>query len=253
MIRFATLLGITLISSFSFAQENQGTMDTLSFIRLGYGYTQLTAVHNGDTTIHSFYPNGQLESRKPMSTGIYQRYYDDGNLMWEQEMELGRANGEMKFYLEGSHLGTLEFKNDTIIDTIALSNKHTFVFGQFTYSSRIHGGMRRPDGSSNISNSKGNKMFAPVFAVKHQKDVPTAKYREFWTDMNGYFFFVAEEGSFGIFPDYQNIELIISDMGAPIGRQGSGSTITWNVTSPIKISGNFCYLPLHVNSIGYAP
>ncbi len=255
MIRIASTLLLTLISSLSFAQEDQGTSDTLSSLRLAYGYTQVTTVQNGDTSVYTYFPDGNLESIRPIKNGVYNRYYKNGALMWEQELEGNKANGQMRFYSEaGKHLGTLGMKNDTIVDTIYLNKDHAFVFGHFTYSSKVYGGMRRPDGSSNVSSSKGDKMFAAMFAVKHDKAELATKYCEFSTDLRGLFFFEVEEGSYGVFPEYQKIEDVTKDMGAPRGRGGnSGVHTDWSITGPIKISDNFCYLSLHVNSIGYAP
>lgn len=254
MFRLSTLLLFISILSFSNAQENQGEFDTLSVTRLGNDFTQLKVRHNDDTSEIIKYSNGIMASIRPENTGSYYRYYKDGSLMWKQEIYEGKANGEMRFFKpDGTHIGTLEFKNDSIIDTLFLHSNETFVFGQFTYTSVIHGGMRRPDGKSNVSRSNGGKMLTPMFAVQYGKTKEVQKYREFYTDRLGYFFFIAEHGNFGIFPGYQKLDGIRSDMGAPLGRDGGGVHTQWNITRPIQIDANFCYLSLHVHSTGYAP
>ncbi|MDB2657059.1 hypothetical protein N9Y60_03270 [Crocinitomicaceae bacterium] len=248
------LLGSLFAFNFSFSQVDQSDWDTASVIQLGNGYSRIVLESPEDTTSNIYYFNGQLESIRPVTSGTYNRYYQDGTLMWSQEIDNGKVNGEMKLFdPKGKHVGTFGFKNDTLVDTLFLHRSKSFVFGRFTYSSVMHGGMMRPDGTSNISRSNGGKMLTSMYAVKHSKSEAATKYSEFTTDANGYFFFMAEQGSFGIFPNYQNIENVTSDMGAPLGRRGSSVDINWNVTGPIKISRNFCYLSLHVNSTGYAP
>lgn len=236
------------------AQDDPIDWDTTAVLQLGNGFWRATLESDVDTTSNIYYLNGNLESRRSIRNGLYERFYEDGKLMWSQTIENGKANGEMKFFdPEGEHVGTFKLKNDTIIDTLFVHKSKTFVFGRFTYSSVMHGGMRRPDGQSNISRSNGGKMLQSMYVVKHRKSALAEKYCSFTTDANGYFFFMAEEGSFGIFPKYQKIENVTSDMGAPLGRHGSGNDTTWNITGPIKISEKYCYLSLHVHSVGYAP
>jgi len=248
------LLVCSCVFSTANAQTDQIDWDTVSVIQLGNGYSRAVIESDVDTLSNIYYFNGQLESSRPVTSGVYERYYEDGKLMWTQEIDNGKANGETKLYdPKGIHLGTLEFKNDTIVDTLFVHASKTFVFGRFTYSSVMHGGMRRPDGKSNTSRSNGGKMLTPMYAVKHTKSEVSEKYCEFTTDANGYFLFVAEQGSYGLFPKYHKLENVTNEMGAPIARQGSGSNTDWNVTGPIKIAEKYCYLSLHVNSVGYAP
>lgn len=235
------------------AQEKSAKWDTTSIVDMGNGRV-LLVLESPQDTLYRTYLNQRLESSKSASTGIYQRFFENGQLMWEQSLKDGKAHGEMIFYdSAGKHMGTLLFHNDTLADTLYLNRKKQFVFGRFTYNSTVHGGMRRPDGSSNISKSEGAKSWFSMYAVKHEKEKQPEKYCEFSTDDNGYFYFTAEKGSFGIFPEYHKLEDVQSNMGAPLGRRGSGVHSTWNVTEPIKITNNFCYLSLHVHSVGYAP
>lgn len=228
--------------------------DTLSSYPMGGGFQQLILIHNGDTTINYLYKNGQLESTRPINNGISKRFDQKGNLMWEQEIVNGKGNGEMKLYApSGIHLGTFQLKNDSIVDTLFIHEAQIFVFGRMTYSSVMHGGMRRPDGSSNISRSEGGQRFASMYVVKHNKTQAPSKYVEFNTDVNGFFLFLAEKGSFGIFPDYFNINEVKSDMGTPNTNTATAVIKNWNIKEPIQIEDPFCYLLLHMHSIGYAP
>lgn len=253
MNQWLIFCGFFFLSCSIFAQVDPSDWDTTGVIDMGNGGV-LIITASSDDTLYTLFRDNHLEYKKRASTGIYQRYYTNGQLMWEQSTKDGKANGTMKFFdPNGTHVGTLQFRNDTLVDTLFLRESRHFVFGRFTYSSKIHGGIRRPDGTSNISEGKGNKSYAKMYAVKHSKTNPAKKYAEFTTDNSGYFFFMAEEGSFGIFPDYYKIEDVTSNMGTPQERNGPGSRTNWNVTDPIKISNNFCYLPLHLHSVGYAP
>ncbi|MCR9173928.1 MAG: hypothetical protein NXI10_15600 [bacterium] len=242
----------TLVITFVSAQN--GVWDTTAVVDMGNGTTLIIA-ESFEDTVHSIYTSqGKLESRTYFASGVYERYYENGKTMWQQERKNDRANGEMKFFdPNGTHVGTLALKNDTITDTLFLHLSKTIVFGRWTYSSVVHGGMRRPDGTSNISRASGQKIFSKMYAVKHDKVEPAKKYAEFSTDAYGFFFFMAEEGSFGIFSAHNPLEDVTPEMGTMLPRKGSSVHTTWSVSGPIQVSNNFCYLPYHVHSVGYAP
>ncbi|GAB5418932.1 MAG: hypothetical protein Crog4KO_00870 [Crocinitomicaceae bacterium] len=248
MRNLLTTFIIVTLSALSYAQ------DTLSSTQMHYGHHFYTIVNESDTSIHSYRSDGSLESVRPINSGAYFRYYPSGEIMWKQQRSNNQANGNMDFYSEkGRLVGTLTFRNDSIVDTAFMAKNSYLLFGRFTYNSTIYGGMQRPDGSSNISKSEGPRIFAPLYLVKHEKSEETKKYAEFSVDYNGYFFTLVTKGSYGIFPGNHSLELVTPEMGAPLGRAGSGVNSGWNITSPIEIQEKYCYLSLHVHSTGYAP
>ena len=228
--------------------------DTLSVRRMHHNHTFTTVVIENDTNIYAHRADGSLESIRPIRRGMYVRYYPSGELMWKQQRKNDKAHGEMQFYAKnGTHVGTLLFHEDSIIDTIFLNPKTPFLFGRFTYNSTIHGGMRRPDGSSNVSQSEGARRHEPLYLVRQPVSKTPKKYTEFSADYNGYFFQIVEMGTYGIFPQNFDLQLVTNTMGAPPAHDGSGINSHYNIHAPIKMHTNYCYLLLHVHSIGYAP
>lgn len=245
------LLKLIFIALFSTCSWSQ---DTLSVVGRHYQHSFITIANEEDTTIHAYRKDGSLESIRPINNGSYKRYYPSGNLLWTQERSDDKANGIMKFYTEkGKLIGTLKFINDSISDTLFTSSKHPFLFGRYTYTSVMHGGVQRADGSSNISRGEGPKVLAPLCLVKHEKNDSSIIYSSFSADYNGYFFSLIEKGSFGIFPESFDIESVSSTMGSPMQDHKMSSNSTWNIKEPLIFKNNFCYLSLIVHSIGYAP
>ncbi len=235
------------------------TQDTLQKIPDSHGFQKLLLLENGDSILITKSPLQQLESRKLYRQGqivLDTRYYDNGEVMWKQERSNNQANGQMHFFAsDGVLLGTLNFRNDTIVDTVFIHPKRPFVFGRFTYYSIIHGGRRPPDGSSNISGGAGIRSFTDLYLVRLDSTMENqTKYAELRTDVNGYFFQEVTHGTYGIFPDYFPIDQVTATMGTPIGLGGRAIEMQWTPTAPIDLTeANYCYIPFHYHSVGYAP
>lgn len=71
------LLGSLFAFNFSFSQVDQSDWDTASVIQLGNGYSRIVLESPEDTTSNIYYFNGQLESIRPVTSGTYNRYYQD--------------------------------------------------------------------------------------------------------------------------------------------------------------------------------
>ena len=234
--------------------------DTLSGY-VNYDKTSTYLLSDGIDTFTVFnYANGEREEKisysLTKSKGIHERFYPNGKTMWVKEMQGAYANGKAAYFDEkGKRVAEFNYKNDTIIDTLFLSNKKTLLLGKMTYSSVIHGGMMREDGTSNISQSSGNRAHVDMYTVKMDKSAAQQKiYKEFRTANNGEFFLCLEEGDFGFFNKSFPISDVQTNMGTPITTAGMSMHANWNIKSPIKIKKN-CYnfINLHYSSVGYAP
>ena len=113
-------------------------------------------------------------------------------------------------------LGSFLLENDSITDTLFIHRKRKFIYGRCTYYSVVHGGMRRPDGSSNSSGGHGVHMHYPMYAVRLNPSLELQKvHQEFTTDYNGYFLLEVPSGNYGIFPQHFNITHVTGEMGHP--------------------------------------
>lgn len=251
-------LVLTFLTSFSVLMalcQKVEIPDTISSYNLGYGHHQYVLKTENDTVTHIYRSDTILTDMIWSQAALYKRFYPSGELMWSQDQEKGQPHGLMKFYgKDGTHLLTLMLTYDSITDTIFRHPRRKVLFGRFSYSSTVHGGMRRPDGSSNISTSEGFRKFQKMYLVKQDAAEKTVrKYATFYTNYQGYFFTELEKGEYGIFPDYYNIEHVTRDMGTARMKSNGGVRAHWNLTEPFLIDKNFCYLSLHYHSVGYAP
>lgn len=235
------------------------SQDTLRKYTSHPGFQHLVLLQKGDTTLHTYYPDGTLESIRKSgvkNTVIDKRYYPNGKLMWKQERSNNKANGLMQLYgKDGILLTSLILKNDTVIDTLFSRKNRPVIFGQFTYYSVVHGGAPNQDGRSNISGGSGVRAFAEMYLVQQDSNLLVQnKYMEFFTDQNGYFFSEVERGCYGIFPAYYPIAEVKSTMGSPIPSPHLSVQSHWSQERPIEMNQtNYLYLPLHYHSVGFAP
>jgi len=248
-------IALLLLLFSSFTAQSQ---DTLSLIKRYQGGETILLVSDQDTFFQSFYPNGELESIRPYTrfddTTIYKRFYENGKPLWHRQMKNGMANGTTVFFNErGKAMASLVFKNDTMIDTNYISQKHHFVYGRGTYYHVVHGGMQREDGSSNISGGHGIFMYAPMKSVRFDAiNKQVSIYKEFYTDFNGFYFICLERGKFGLYQGHQDLKSISFDLEM-IQSVGSGIQSSWS-GGPIFIKDeNLHLLNLHSHSVGYAP
>ena len=212
-----------------------------------------------DTFYIRTYLNGDMESKIGYSVikklQPYTRYYQNGRIMWEKQLDNSKANGKGVFFnMKGKRVAEFNFKNDSIVDTVFLSKREHIVMGKITYKSVVYGGMMREDGTSNISKSEGPRIFSPMYAVKldsTRKEQET--YQSYITDNYGFYFLCLEKGSFGFFPSNYDIKLVSYQMGTPRYHSGRGMDGGWNLPIPLLIEDNFTLQNLHYSSVGYAP
>lgn len=242
-----------LVSNQSIAQDT-----TFRSQQFNGGMTYVIA-YEVDTFYIRTYKNGDIESKtgysvikKPQS---YVRYYPNGKVMWQKQMENLKANGNaIYFNKKGKRVAEFNFKNDSIVDTVFLSRKEHIVLGRMTYKSVVHGGMMREDGTSNVSRSSGPRIFFPMYTVKLDSNKKEQEiYETFITDYYGCFFLCLEKGSFGFFYANYDINLVNYQMATPRSRHGGGIEGAWNLQVPLLIENNFTLQNLHYSSVGYAP
>lgn len=167
-----------------------------------------------DTSFYQYRTDGSLESHRPYtlkdSTTIYTRYYQNKIKLWTREMKNGKANGTTIFFnMKGKRMASLEFRNDTLVDTNFISKKYHFIYGRATYYSVVYGGMPNEDGTSNVSGGHGVFMNSSINAIKldstkKEQDI----YLSFSTGFNGYYMVPVEKGDFGIFPFHYDVKTI---------------------------------------------
>jgi hypothetical protein len=250
---------ITLLIISFFYFLNAFGQDTISRSKTYSGGWKYFIVEDADTFFVHTYSNGEMESRIEYSNDSvalrYQRWFNNGNLMWDHTLVKSKRHGNAKFYHEsGKLIAEFTFENDQVKDTLFVSKKHSFIFGRHTYHSIVYGGMRRADGSSNISGGHGVSMHTPMYIVKlDPKKAKQEIYKGFRTDFNGYYYITISKGEYGIFPERFEINEVSSTMGSPGSTNGMSHHSSWNIQSPIHIHKNYHYLDLHFESVGYAP
>lgn len=250
---------ILLVASLFLVNEVQ-SQDTIYSNRVAHGGRTCLVVENGDTVALHFYKDGSLASRMKTSVTeprqLYTRYYPNGTLMWEKELENGKANGITSYYDEkGKLAGRFTVNNDAITDTLFLSPKKRLLLGEISYSSTIYGGMLHEDGTSNVSRVSGSYMYQSFYSVQLDSTSSTQKiYKEFITDQYGQFYFCLEPGEYGFFPVNYAPENVYRSSACPDPRAGMSDFGAWNLRKPLAITASGIYtLKLHYSSEAYAP
>lgn len=250
------LIAILLLSAASqcFAQ------DTISRSQYINGTKSFIIIDNGDTVLHSYYSNGQLEGIRHFSVinerNKYERYYQNGKKMWEMKLVKNQPEGIATYYNEkGKKIAQFDWENGEIKDTLFRDPKTKFMLGRSTYYSVVYGGMVREDGSSNVSGGEGIHMFQDFYTVKLDTTIDEQSvYKEFTTDFNGYFMVCVEKGQYGLFPKHFDIKQVKSTMTTPSGLHNGGINSSWNISSTLNFNQkNYQFVKLHFHSVGYAP
>lgn len=245
-----------LIAHFSFGQDTLGRATYSGVLR------QYVIVFGQDTVMQVFYADGTLKSERRRTEGnkfSYKRYYPNGQLMWEQVLVDEKTVGKASFYDEkGKVAGIFSFQDGVIVDTIALSRKHTLLLGSATHFSKVYGGMervRRDDEPIEEDNGPWKTMFTPMYVVKLDSTKTTqTKYRSFETDFKGDFMLVLPKGVYGFFPEHHSLESITAKQGGPLSVQGKSHHSTWSPSAPTIITNQkLIRVYLHSTSVGYAP
>lgn len=235
--------------------------DTLYKSMLPNGLESLIIVFSTDTLAIETYEDGTLAARRNLSKSLspqrYFRYYPDGIVMWQKDIENGRSNGRATYYdKKGKLAAEFRVKNDSITDTVFLSRKHFILLGNMSYSSTVYGGMELEDGTSNVTHTEGAYRDMNFYTVKLDSTAINQQvYKRFTTDYNGDFFLCMEPGEFGFFPSTFPIEKVKRN-SATTDDPVNGPSIDggWNLQFPfiIKAPGLFL-LNLRSNYVSYAP
>lgn len=234
--------------------------DTTQLVKYYDGTKTFWLVTKTDTTLYSTYSNGKKETERKFKnnaiTGLYKRWYPTGKLMWEKELVNGKSNGKTVFYdARGIKVAELDYKNDTITDTVYIKENTHLVLGKITSSSIVYGGMQREDGSSNVSQYSGPWMFCEMYAAKVDSIKKPEMVQHFRTDHNGEFFILAPEGNIGFFPKATDIGKLVPGEFYPPPKAWSSGHDGWNMRSPLEVKKEdvLLFILLHHSSVGYAP
>lgn len=248
------LLILLFISIISNAQDTLSVSTTMS------GGTEMIIVAGMDTFLIETYSNGAILGKMRLSAlkpnQRYNRYYPNGNFMYQVDIENSKANGRAKYFSEeGRLVADLKMKDDLITDTLFISKKHYVLLGNINYSSTVYGGAENEDGTSNVSVQNGNYMNFSFYTVKlDDKSASQKKYKEFITDRFGNFFLCLETGKFGFFLNNYPIGKVTGASATSNLTEGKSMDGSWNLNAPLEISEPGLYqLKLSYTSVSYAP
>ena len=248
------LLLLLLLNLFSLFSQ-----DTINRVKNFDGSQSFWLVTKNDTLMVHLYPNGKKESQRPLVggsvTGIYQRWYENGQLMWSKELVKNSANGRSVYYNRlGKKVAELSYTNGLVTDTIFIKKDVHVVFGKITYSSVIYGGMVREDGTSNISESTGKYAYFKMSAVLVDNLKKPLLIEHFTSDFDGDFFFVSPKGKVGFFPAAIPLNSIKKGQFCEENMDFSSGHTSWNIFSPLEVNHHpLLYIQLQQSSVGYAP
>jgi hypothetical protein len=238
--------------------------DTIVLFQTAQGYSKKQIFTKKDTLEVCFYPNGKVESRQlafPDKRSFEQtRYYPNGKVMWKRTIKEEKANGPSTYFNEkGKRIVTVNFLNDTPVDTIVHTKSSLAITGNYKYWSRVYGGAQNEDGTSNVSEHSGPGVFMEFKLIQHLPDSTkkmSTKYA-FRTDAYGNFLIVLpkRKDQFGIFPSSFPDDQIKSGMSFPPDSMESSGSSAWHLTKEINTDEKsvFIYTELRSSSIGYAP
>lgn len=215
---------------------------------------------NKRDTIQAFtYPTGRIESKIRMKkgemTGLYQRFYENGNIMWEKQLVKGKAEGLCIFYDgSGNKTAEIEMKEDTLYKTQFIQPGKIIYSGHIHSTSVVHGGMQREDGSSNISRHEGPYRNVKMVLAKVFKNQAPMKVEVFETDQFGNFMVVLNPGEYGFFQHHISLDKVPPGMYIQEGGTWmSGHSSAGISPSPGESLGPVHSFKIHFSSVGYAP
>jgi hypothetical protein len=213
-----------------------------------------------DSTFIVNYANGNRESTCKLKAntmdGLYKRWYENGNKMWEKEMHNNKANGTSKYYnIRGELIAQFNYNNDTITDTIFLKKNVHFILGKILFSSVVYGGAEYADGRSNVSENSGPFAYFTMNTAQLDTLKPPKLIGSFKSDGQGNFLCIVSKGKIGLYPTAIKIETLKAPFtGIPSTPSMSGNE-SWDLSLPISINQaeTFKILVIKHTSVGYAP
>lgn len=226
-----------------------------------YSGFECMLAQNGDTVVAGFYEGGKTESLRQYSKyrieGNYERYYENGKLMWRKNIKNNREEGICAYYdQQGEKVAEFFYHGGVVADTLFLSGKTTVVLGRMTYFSHVYGGMQRefefeePELQREIA-----YINYPVILVQIKDTASKPEIvQRFQTDTFGNFLLCLNEGEYGFFPADYDMKQITTGLFCPPHQIGSSFQSGWNMEAPLKItSPSLKHFHLHFHSVGYAP
>lgn len=249
---------------FIFISLCSNAQDTIVLYQTANGYSKKQILSSKDTLEVCFYPNGKVESKRlayPNKRAYEQtRYYPNDKVMWKGVIKEDKANGPSVYFNEkGKRLITINFLNNSPIDTVVHNKGALVLTGNYQYWSRVYGGAEKEDGTSNISEHSGPGVFMEFKLIEQGMD-STKRDRlsySFHTDGYGNFIVVLPKSKtqFGIFPANYPNELIKNGMMFPPDSFESSGSNSWHLTKEIVTDEktHFIYTELRSSSVGYAP
>ncbi len=231
------------------------SQDTINFIKYNDGSKSFCVQTKKDTIIYNVYANGRKESERLMKngevSGVYTRWYENGKLMWQKNL---LSNLHIYYDKNGKKVAILKFKGDMVSDTLFIKKNMHLILGKIMFSSKVYGGVQRPDGGSNISENSGAYHNCNMYAAKIDSIHKPQLIQYFKSDYKGDFFVCVPNVTVGIFPNTIPIKDLNTKNYYPIiekNRSGDGS---WDMLKPIEIKNkSIVSVTLKYSSVAYAP
>ena len=253
------LFSILLLSTMTLKAQNE-----LEILHTHNGYRVVHQYLKNDTLEIDYFPDGQIFSKKKAFPRQNQytvtRYYQNGQIMWERSYENGSHEGPSTFFNDkGKKILTILYSQGKAKDTLVHSTKQSIILGNYSYWSRVYGGVQNEDGSSNVQESSGPTPFFELhlLEVPISTDPKERKLIRSITDQNGDFLVVvnSKKQTYGIFPYYFDHTKITSEMLFPPDSFENSSNSAWSLSQEIKLDWNtpYLYTELRSSSVGYAP
>ncbi len=235
------------------------SQDTTNLIKNNDGSTSFWLTTKSDTMLISTYPNGKKETERcyknKQITGIYKRWYENGKLMWQKNLINNIEDGKAVFYNDkGVKITELIYKKGIIKDTLFIKKNIHLVLGKITYSSKIYGGVQRPDGGSNISESSDPYQNFKMYAVKVDSILKPKLIQYFKSDHDGQFMVLVPKGKIGFYPASIKLKDIKPGEYCPPTKAFNAGQSGWDMRQPLVVKNeSLIKFSLNNYSVGYAP
>jgi hypothetical protein len=258
IMRFAGIAVLTLLpalNSFVIAQ------DTLLMMHRQWSGDVVWVYTNSDTSLVGFYTSGHRESVRKYSkygiNGPYERYYENGKLMWLKHLTGDREDGICTFYNDnGVKVAELRYNKGIVTDTIFLAADEAVLIGKATYFSHVVGGVVRQEQlTPEPVRQDYPYMNFPMLLVKIKdaRSIPVLA-EKFETDHNGDFLLCLKNGTYGFFPAGYDMKKLQPGAFCPPPEASGSTESSWNMTAPLMVEAPaLIFFNLHFTSIGYAP
>jgi hypothetical protein len=228
------------------------------------GYQKILIQSKTDTLLIGISPNGKIDSKikanPTNSYNIYERYYTNGKKMWKISYFDFTQDGPSEFYNEqGKIIVTIHYAKGKAIDTISHSTTQTILFGNYSYSSTVYGGVQNEDGTSNIQEYSSVAIYNRMKLINYPLGDSKKPNRKLitTTDFNGNFMFVVprKKANYGIFPENFPDKLITKNLTCPPSEMTMSGSNNWSLSQVLNTEPTTCFIQTWLKSVsvGYAP